>query len=66
MFDICSVCVSPVEFKEPQIDALQKDMYETHNFKKAVRFRNAIINYCPEWQAEIEPRTPDENDKTTA
>ena len=60
------MCLRNNQIKEPQIDALQKTMCETHNFKKAVRFRNAIINYCPEWQAEIEPRTPDENDKTTA
>ena len=57
--------VSSEQSKAPQIDALQKDMCETHNFK-AVRFRNAIINYCPKWQAEIEPRTPDVDGETTA
>ena len=46
MFDICSVCVSPVEFKEPQIDALQKTMCETHSFK-AVRFRKTTASAAP-------------------
>ena len=45
---------SPVEFKEPQIGALQKAMCETHNFKKAVRFRNAVIvlNGKQRWNRE--------------
>jgi Fur family ferric uptake transcriptional regulator len=62
---ICLRCSQIVEFKEPEIDALQKAVCEAHGFK-AVRFRNEIIGHCAECQAELEPKTPDENDETTA
>ena len=62
---ICLRCSQIVEFKEPGIDALQKAVCEAHNFK-AVRFRNEIIGYCGECQAELEPKMPDEGDETTA
>ncbi|RKU25297.1 transcriptional repressor [Candidatus Poribacteria bacterium] len=60
---ICLRCNQIVEFKEPQIDALQKAVCEAHDFK-AVRFRNEIIGYCAECQAEIEPKTSDESAET--
>ena len=62
---ICLRCNQIVEFKEPQIDALQKAVCEAHDFKP-VRFRNEIIGYCAECQAEIEPKTSDEDDETPA
>lgn len=62
---ICLRCSQIVEFKEPEIDALQKAVCEAHDFK-AVRFRNEIIGYCAECQAELEPKTPDPDGETTA
>ena len=62
---ICLRCSQIVEFKEPEIDALQKVVCEAHDFK-AVRFRNEIIGYCAECQAELGPKTSDSNDETTA
>lgn len=53
---ICLRCSQIVEFKEPQIDALQRAVCEAHGFK-AVRVRNEIIGYCAECQAELEPKT---------
>ena len=50
---ICLRCGQIVEFKEPQIDALQKAVCEAHQFKP-VRFRNEIIGHCSECQAELE------------
>ena len=58
---ICLRCNQIVEFKEPRIDNLQKSVCEAHNFK-AVRFRNEIIGYCEECQAELEPKTSDNDD----
>ena len=54
---ICLRCGQIVEFKEPGIDALQKSVCEAHQFKP-VRFRNEIIGYCAECQAELEPPSP--------
>lgn len=54
---ICLRCSQIVEFKEPGIDALQKSVCEAHQFKP-VRFRNEIIGYCAECQAELEPPNP--------
>lgn len=51
---ICLRCNQIVEFKEPKIDARQKAVCEEHGFKP-VRFRNEIIGYCAECQAELEP-----------
>ncbi len=62
---ICLRCNQIVEFKEPEIDALQKVVCEAHNFK-AVRFRNEIIGYCAECQAELEPTTANNARETTA
>ena len=62
---ICLRCSQIVEFKEPQIDALQKAVCEAHNFK-AVRFRNEIIGYCAECQAELEPKSLDTDSEVTA
>lgn len=53
---ICLRCGQIVEFKEPEIDALQKSVCEAHQFKP-VRFRNEIIGHCSECQAELEPMT---------
>ncbi len=50
---ICLRCNQIVEFKEPGIDALQKAVCKAHRFK-AVRFRNEIIGYCADCQAELE------------
>ena len=50
---ICLRCGQIVEFKEPQIDALQNAVCEAHQFKP-VRYRNEIIGYCSECQAELE------------
>lgn len=50
---ICLRCNQIIEFKEPEIDALQKAVCEAHQFKP-VRFRNEIIGYCAECQAELE------------
>ena len=50
---ICLRCNQIVEFREPKIDALQKAVCEEHGFK-SVRFRNEIIGYCAECQAELE------------
>jgi len=56
---ICLRCGQIAEFKEPQIDALQKAVCEAHQFR-AVRFRNEIIGYCTECQEEIDnPDNPD-------
>lgn len=62
---ICLRCNQIVEFKEPEIDALQKAVCKAHDFK-AVRFRNEIIGYCAECQAEIEPKASDENGEVSA
>lgn len=62
---ICLRCNQIVEFKEPRIDALQKSVCEAHNFKP-VRFRNEIIGHCAECQAELESKTPETNNETTA
>ena len=51
---ICLRCNQIVEFSEPKIDALQKAVCEAHGFK-SVRFRNEIIGYCAECQAELGP-----------
>ena len=51
---ICLRCNQIVEFSEPKIDALQKAVCEEHGFKP-VRFRNEIIGYCAECQAELGP-----------
>ncbi|RKU38316.1 transcriptional repressor [Candidatus Poribacteria bacterium] len=51
---ICLRCNQIVEFREPKIDALQKAVCEEHGFK-SVRFRNEIIGYCAECQAELGP-----------
>ncbi|RKU31832.1 transcriptional repressor [Candidatus Poribacteria bacterium] len=53
---ICLRCGQIVEFKEPEIDALQKAVCDAHNFKP-VRFRNEIIGHCAECQAELESTT---------
>ncbi|MCG9127899.1 transcriptional repressor [Candidatus Poribacteria bacterium] len=53
---ICLRCGQIVEFKEPEIDALQKSVCDAHNFKP-VRFRNEIIGHCAECQAELESAT---------
>lgn len=53
---ICLRCGQIVEFKEPEIDALQKSVCDAHNFKP-VRFRNEIIGHCAECQAELESTT---------
>lgn len=53
---ICLRCGQIVEFKEPEIDALQKSVCDAHNFKP-VRFRNEIIGHCAECQAELESKT---------
>ena len=50
---ICLRCNQIVEFREPKINALQKAVCEKHGFK-SVRFRNEIIGYCAECQAELE------------
>ena len=50
---ICLRCNQIVEFREPKINALQKAVCEEHGFK-SVRFRNEIIGYCAECQAELE------------
>ena len=62
---ICLRCNQIVEFKEPRIDALQKSVCEAHQFK-AVRFRNEIIGYCAECQAELEPKSSDADNEATA
>ncbi len=59
---ICLRCNQIVEFKEPEIDALQKAVCEAHEFKP-VRFRNEIIGYCAECQAELEPTPTEEEDQ---
>lgn len=53
---ICLRCGQIVEFKEPEIDALQKAVCDAHHFKP-VRFRNEIIGHCAECQAELESTT---------
>ncbi len=55
---ICLRCNQIIEFKEPQIDALQKSVCEAHQFKP-VRFRNEIIGHCAECQAELDPKISD-------
>lgn len=50
---ICLRCSQIVEFREPKINALQKAVCEEHGFK-SVRFRNEIIGYCAECQAELD------------
>ena len=62
---ICLRCSQIVEFKEPKIDALQKSVCEAHQFKP-VRFRNEIIGYCAECQAELEATTSTESEESTA
>jgi len=62
---ICLRCNQIVEFKEPRIDALQKSVCEAHQFKP-VRFRNEIIGYCAECQTELEPKTSEADNETTA
>ncbi len=61
---ICLRCSQIVEFKEPQIDALQRSVCEAHQFKP-VRFRNEIIGYCSECQAELESTTSTELEPST-
>ena len=56
---ICLRCGQIVEFKEPEIDALQKAVCDAHKFKP-VRFRNEIIGHCSECQAELESTTSTE------
>ena len=62
---ICLRCGQIVEFKEPQIDALQKAVCEAHQFKP-VRFRNEIIGHCFECQAELEATTTTETEPSDA
>lgn len=57
---ICLRCGQIVEFKEPEIDALQKAVCDAHNFKP-VRFRNEIIGHCSECQAELEATTSNDS-----
>ena len=61
---ICLRCGQIVEFKEPQIDALQKSVCEAHQFKP-VRFRNEIIGYCAECQAELDATASNEIEPST-
>lgn len=62
---ICLRCGQIVEFKEPQIDALQKSVCEAHQFKP-VRFRNEIIGYCSECQAELESTNSNETEPSAS
>lgn len=61
---ICLRCNQIVEFKEPQIDTLQRAVCEAHGFK-AVRVRNEIIGYCAECQVELAPKPPPDADEST-
>lgn len=56
---ICLRCGQIVEFIEPEIESLQKAVCEAHRFKP-VRYRNEIIGYCSECQAELEPTSDTE------
>ena len=46
---ICLRCGRIIEFKEPEIDALQEAVCRTHQFKP-VKYRNEILGYCHECQ----------------
>ena len=46
---ICLRCGKIIEFKKPEIDALQEAVCKTHKFKP-VKYRNEILGYCSECQ----------------
>lgn len=48
---ICLRCSKIIEFKKPEIDALQKAVCKTHQFKP-VKYRNEILGYCSECQMD--------------
>lgn len=48
---ICLRCSRIIEFKNTEIDALQKKVCEAHQFKP-VKYRNEILGYCSECQTE--------------
>jgi Fur family transcriptional regulator, ferric uptake regulator len=48
---ICLRCGKIIEFKNPRIDALQTKECKARSFRP-VRYRNEILGYCSECQAE--------------
>jgi Fur family ferric uptake transcriptional regulator len=48
---ICLRCGKIIEFKNPQIEALQKKVCEDEKFKP-VKYRNEILGYCYECQMD--------------
>ncbi len=48
---ICLRCSSIIEFESPEIDALQEEVCNIHQFK-AVKYRNEILGYCVECQKD--------------
>ena len=48
---ICLRCNNIIEFTNSDIDKLQKDICDRHPFKPT-KFRNEILGYCVECQAE--------------
>ena len=48
---ICLRCNKIIEFTNPEIDKLQKEICDLNQFKP-IKFRNEILGYCGECQAE--------------
>lgn len=48
---ICLRCSSIIEFENPEIDALQKEVCKRLQFKP-VKYRNEILGYCAECQKD--------------
>ena len=48
---ICMRCGKIIEFKAPGIGVLQEKVCQTHKFKP-VKYRNEILGYCAECQAD--------------
>lgn len=48
---ICLRCNKIIEFTNPEIDELQKDICDFHRFKP-IKYRNEILGYCGECQVE--------------
>ena len=48
---ICLRCGKIIEFKNPEIEALREKVCQTHQFKP-VKYRNEILGYCFECQAD--------------
>ena len=48
---ICLRCNKIIEFKNPEIDELQKTVCDLHRFKP-MKYRNEILGYCRDCQAE--------------